>query len=62
MLSQIRHIYDTVKPCKEESKKLRANRLFFKVLHPLDKNQCKAVVVGVVEYMFQLSLTHLRFC
>ena len=29
---------------KEEPKKLRANRLFFKVLYLLRKNQCQTVV------------------
>ena len=33
----------TVKPRREESKKLRTNRPFFKILYPLDKNQCQAV-------------------
>ena len=34
----------TVKTRKEEHKKLRTNRLFYKNLQPLDKNQCQAVV------------------
>ena len=33
----------TLKPRKEEPKKLRTNSLFFKMLYPLDKNQCQAV-------------------
>ena len=28
---------------KEEPNKLRTNRLFFKILYPLDKNKCQAV-------------------
>ena len=34
---------DTVKTRKEETKKLGTNRLFFKILYPLDMNQCQAV-------------------
>ena len=34
---------DTVTPRKEEPKKLRTNRLFFKIVYPLDKNLCQAV-------------------
>ena len=33
----------TVKPRKEEPRKLRTNRLFLKILHPLVKNQCQGV-------------------
>ena len=35
--------YDTVKPRKEEPRKLRTNRLFLKILYPLVKNQCQGV-------------------
>ena len=34
----------TVKPCKEEPRKLRTNRLFLKILYPLVKNQCQGVL------------------
>ena len=36
-------LFTTVKPHKEESKKLRTNRLFSKILYPLDKKQCQVV-------------------
>ena len=34
---------NTVKPRKEEPRKLRTNRLFLKILYPLVKNQCQGV-------------------
>ena len=41
----------TVKPRKEEPRKLRTNRLFLKILYPLVKNQCQ----GVFEWMFLIK-------
>ena len=35
---------NTVKPRKEEPRKLRTNRLFLKILYPLVKNQCQGVL------------------
>ena len=39
--------YNTVKPRKEEPRKLRTNRLFLKILYPLVKNQCQGVFEGM---------------
>ena len=36
--------FHTVKPRKEEPRKLRTNRLFLKILYPLVKNQCQGVL------------------
>ena len=33
----------TVNPLKDEPKKFRANRLFSKIIYPLDKNQSQVV-------------------